>query len=508
MARKDDIDPLAAFALHYLEYLTSLGLLITVALILAPLYLFRERSNKKRTVPISGCRRAGLYKRSNLDDQFTTAPKNITPRVKALFVYPIKSCRGVELAASEVGSTGLKYDRLFTFAQKVKNNNGELEWRFITQREFPKLALLETQIWLPSAFDNGRRRSSLNALLGPQGRRSTIELESGSPLRGRKKGRKRVSSSSTPEPASNKLRPRDLEWVANGGCLLVRFGKPSLMEMLGFGLSSQEIRIPLEPARQRHEQMHYTHERMSIWKDCPSSINMTSEIPNDTLQKLRAFLGIQSEVALFRVDPEHERAVTRSLPRSQPDTRISVAFADAFPVNLLSLASVRELDHNLPNNATAKNKLCARRFRANIYLEGCPAFAEDEWTRIQVGRCLKPAKQQSEDLIPVGATTDDDSTAEDIVPRTQTMVVADAPYHVACRTARCKMPNVDPSTGVRDNNEPLTTLRKTRDVDPGASPHPCVGMQMIPLFSDGAIQVGEGIRVLEKGEHIYEKMFP
>jgi uncharacterized protein YcbX len=53
-------------------------------------------------------------------------------------VYPIKSCRGVRPARWELDALGLRYDRSFM----VVAAGG----RFLTQREQPKLALVETRI--------------------------------------------------------------------------------------------------------------------------------------------------------------------------------------------------------------------------------------------------------------------------------------------------------------------------------------------------------------------------
>src|SRR5690348_8417499 len=36
--------------------------------------------------------------------------------IRSLWVYPIKSCKGIELRQSKVLATGLEYDRLYTFA--------------------------------------------------------------------------------------------------------------------------------------------------------------------------------------------------------------------------------------------------------------------------------------------------------------------------------------------------------------------------------------------------------
>ncbi len=58
-------------------------------------------------------------------------------RITALNIYPVKSCRGIPVAAAEVGSTGLFDDRHWMLVRP----NG----RFVTQRELPRMALIGTQ---------------------------------------------------------------------------------------------------------------------------------------------------------------------------------------------------------------------------------------------------------------------------------------------------------------------------------------------------------------------------
>lgn len=60
-------------------------------------------------------------------------------KVTQLYIYPIKSMKGIAIDASEVGLKGLKYDRQWMLIDK---ENG----RFISQREYPKLALLSPKI--------------------------------------------------------------------------------------------------------------------------------------------------------------------------------------------------------------------------------------------------------------------------------------------------------------------------------------------------------------------------
>lgn len=56
----------------------------------------------------------------------------------ALNVYPVKSCRGMPVAAAEVTRTGLFDDRHWMLVRP----NG----RFVTQRELPRMALLEARV--------------------------------------------------------------------------------------------------------------------------------------------------------------------------------------------------------------------------------------------------------------------------------------------------------------------------------------------------------------------------
>jgi len=57
----------------------------------------------------------------------------------------------------------------------------------------------------------------------------------------------------------------------------------------------------------------------------------------------------------------------------------TVGFADGFPLLLISRASLDDLNTRLPA-AVPMN-----RFRPNLVVEGCEAFAEDGWRRIRIG---------------------------------------------------------------------------------------------------------------------------
>jgi uncharacterized protein YcbX len=73
-------------------------------------------------------------------DSPVTAPPDfdLQATIARLFVYPIKSCAGVELPEALLTETGLEFDR----AWMVVDAEGE----FVTQRELPRMALVRPQL--------------------------------------------------------------------------------------------------------------------------------------------------------------------------------------------------------------------------------------------------------------------------------------------------------------------------------------------------------------------------
>ena len=63
---------------------------------------------------------------------------DVVARIARLFVYPVKSCAGVELPEAVLTDTGLDLDR----AWMVVDDAGT----FVTQRELPRMALVRTQL--------------------------------------------------------------------------------------------------------------------------------------------------------------------------------------------------------------------------------------------------------------------------------------------------------------------------------------------------------------------------
>lgn len=129
-----------------------------------------------------------------------------------------------------------------------------------------------------------------------------------------------------------------------------------------------------------------------------------------------------------------------------------VAFADGCPYLLISENSLKEV-----NRHCAKFECIMQRFRPNIVVTGCEAFAEDGWKDLKIG--------------PTG-------------------------FRCLHRCGRCTLPNVDPETGIRDKQEPLKTLRSFRLVpkedDPSYGNAPTLGRNL-GIEVCGSIRVGDDI---------------
>ncbi len=80
------------------------------------------------------------------------------PRVTSLWIYPVKSCRGIKVQQLEFTSTGIKYDRQWMIIDE-KNE-------FLTLRSEPRLALIKTVIDLTNlvlSFDPHTFKINLSA---------------------------------------------------------------------------------------------------------------------------------------------------------------------------------------------------------------------------------------------------------------------------------------------------------------------------------------------------------
>ena len=243
----------------------------------------------------------------------------MTIRLTELNLYPIKGCRGISVCSATMAATGLEVNGIGDREWVIVDGDGE----FLSQRELPRMALIETRM-TPSSL----------RLKAP----GMLQL--------------------------------DVPFASEGDVVQVR-----------------------------------------VWNDSIAAVTQ-GDIADAWVS---TYLGRPAR--LVRFDPEHTRlaAIKYTGKHEAP-----YKFADAFAVLVTNTASLAELNTRLPA-AVGMN-----RFRANLVLDGLPAFEEDYVRTLRIGgvtlRAVKPC-------------------------------------------ARCTVPGVDPETGEAGSTVPdaLAAFRRRDD---------------------------------------------
>jgi uncharacterized protein YcbX len=152
---------------------------------------------------------------------------------------------------------------------------------------------------------------------------------------------------------------------------------------------------------------------------------------------------------LVFLDDPRRRAVDPE--RSRPGD--VVTFADAFPMLLASLSSLRQLNDWIAETNPGHDPLDIRRFRPNLVVDGDEPFAEDTWSRIRVG---------------------------------------DTVFRVEADCSRCVLTTIHPDTIVK-GHEPIATLSRHRKRDGKV----WFAVDLIPEQPGGTLRVGDPVEVLE-----------
>ena len=153
---------------------------------------------------------------------------------------------------------------------------------------------------------------------------------------------------------------------------------------------------------------------------------------------------LQTNSRLVTIGETFSRSVDVKYSRHEDQ----VGFADAFPVLLISSASLRDL------NGRLDLPIPMNRFRPNLVVSGCDPYAEDRWKRISVGTLT---------------------------------------FEVSKPCARCTVPTVDQMTGTK-GTEPLTTLSTYRK---GNNHDVFFGQNLINEQKSGELVMGMEVSVLE-----------
>ncbi|MGW0868002.1 MOSC domain-containing protein [Streptomyces sp. NPDC002611] len=162
-----------------------------------------------------------------------------------------------------------------------------------------------------------------------------------------------------------------------------------------------------------------------------------------------AYLGIEARL-VYMPDPAARRPVDPEYARPGE----TVSFADGFPLLLTTTASLDALNTLIAQGDHAdEGPLPMNRFRPNVVVAGTDAWAEDTWSRIAVG---------------------------------------EVSFRVAKPCGRCVVTTTDQGSGER-GREPLYSLGQHRRLGGKL----VFGQNLVPL-SEGTIQVGDPVRILER----------
>jgi uncharacterized protein YcbX len=267
--------------------------------------------------------------------------------VRALHIYPVKSCRGLALEEAVLEKRGLRHDRRWMVVDE--------ERQFLTQRTDPRLALVGV----------------------------TIE------------------------------------------------GEELRLAAAGHG----EVRLVTSHVPQRGTE----RTRVRVWKDEVEAADGGAE----AAAWMTAWLGRPARLVSLPDDS------VRTVNPKYANEGDEVAFADGFPLLIVTTASLADL------NAKLKEPIPMDRFRPNVVVDGGEAWAEDAWKRIRIGTVS---------------------------------------VRVAKPCARCVVTTTDQQTGAR-GVEPLRTLatfRSSRD-----SRGEMFGQNAIP-DGEGILRVGDTVTIDEE----------
>ena len=165
----------------------------------------------------------------------------------------------------------------------------------------------------------------------------------------------------------------------------------------------REHRVP--QADHESSQMEVT-----IWDDTVTA----SHIGDSTDAWLSEAIGVESHLVYIPDD------VVRQCDLKYSEVGERTGFADGYPMLIISEASLEDLNQRL------EHAVDMRRFRPNIVIKGCDAFAED---------------------------------------KLESFSIAEIPMRGVKLCSRCPMPTVDPDKGERAGQEPIATLMKYRKWD-------------------------------------------
>ncbi len=192
-----------------------------------------------------------------------------------------------------------------------------------------------------------------------------------------------------------------------------------------------------------YEQFSHQYQNVSVWGD---------EIAGQLCSKeadawFSDYLERPCQLLFFGRESYRER-------KPNTDNARKVAFADGYPLLLISQASLNNLNQRLEDNQ--QQAVSMAQFRPNIVVDNCLPFAEDGWQHIRIG---------------------------------------EVEFKVSKPCARCIFTTVNPQNGEKHaKQQPLRTLKSFRQTTNGEV---LFGQNLIPL-NNGQIKLGDKLVILSK----------
>ncbi|OKO98249.1 hypothetical protein PENSUB_9347 [Penicillium subrubescens] len=384
---------------------------------------------------------------------------NGSPRIKAIYLHPVKSCGPVEVDRALLTKTGFMYDRCFALATKTVTGDDAAasKWRFISQRTKPLMSQIKAELWLPHK-----------------------DSDAHDPL------------------------------VQSGGCVVLTFEDPDLPSRIDrvetffytwdYSAKPQvSFIVPLNVTVTQVEEFQVKMTTFIIHDRDAKGLDM-GRIPSiaTALPKLKRYLGINEGqiLTLFKCTPDTLTLTNENLaPLEYIGSPALHGYTDSQPININSLSSVQAVSAHLPTENQPMNAL---RFRANIWISNAPAYEEETWKRF----CILPKSGGTQPRASIAPTIS-------VVCRTSRCTMP----NVDPESGKFDTDNPLPGKK-RGKPQPSTTLMKYRTVETGNNGAlGYLGMHCVPEdrnFKEVEenevgvyVKVGDEIEVLERGVHLY-----
>ncbi|KAL7796592.1 hypothetical protein V8C37DRAFT_372310 [Trichoderma ceciliae] len=236
-------------------------------------------------------------------------------KIQSLYIYPVKSCQGIEVRHSKVLPKGLEFDRLFAFARQkpkpadvfVPSGGNEAEqsnqpqqpkkpqWEVLTLRQVPLLANVKVDLWFPDASKTSRQLGRVD------GRFIVVRF-----------------------PWKDSGLKGTIQWIS-----------AKLSRGLS-GIPEKEFMLSLDfPSPNEIKTRGYHYEETQFFTKRIYALNIGNEVPLE----LGLYLGVTAPMSIFMMDPAQRREVFQNAPRKDDaGYQPVIDFQDGVSVDLICVS--------------------------------------------------------------------------------------------------------------------------------------------------------------------------